>query len=43
VSRGLLLGALIVVALLAILIYASSASARRLRDEGAFGSPVATD
>jgi uncharacterized membrane protein YhaH (DUF805 family) len=37
------LGALAVLALLAVLIYASSASVRRLRDEGAFGSPVTTD
>jgi uncharacterized membrane protein YhaH (DUF805 family) len=43
VNRGLLLGAALAVLVLLVLIYASSAGVRRLRDEGAFGSPIATD
>ena len=42
-SKGLhIAGAAVVVALI-VLVYLSSASARRLRDEGAFGSPIQTD
>jgi uncharacterized membrane protein YhaH (DUF805 family) len=43
VNRGVLIGAALVVLVLFVLVYASSASVRRLRDEGAFGSPIPTD
>ncbi|MGA3023045.1 MAG: hypothetical protein ABSE66_09670 [Thermoplasmata archaeon] len=42
-SKGLIIGAVAVVLALLVLVYLSSASTRRLRDEGAFGSPIQTD